>query len=136
MILVLKNCALKNITREIILELIHKNENVLVSTHSRLSLPIIERIYKKMLANLKIPPIKVSENFICDGHHRYVASILANYNLDRISWVSSSSTIIIDLDTVSFDDSDWDTTEEIGFHNRQDAAYNNLPVEEIVALLK
>ena len=124
------------ITKEIIVDLLSENEIELSSTHTRLSLPIINRIYKKMLANIKIPAIKVEGNFICDGHHRYVASLLAKYQLERISWVSTSATTVIDWKTVSFDEGDWDTPEEVNLRNRQDAEYNNIPIEEIVELLK
>lgn len=127
---------MKNINKEIVLELISNSEIELSSTHTKLSLPIINRIYRKMLANLKIPAIKVQDNQICDGHHRYVASLLANYQLERISWVSSSASIIIDWETVSFDEHDWDTPEEIDLRNRQDAAYNDMPVAKIIALLE
>ena len=124
------------ITKEIVVKFISKNEIELASTHTRLSIPIINRIFKKMLANLKIPPIKIEGNFICDGHHRYVASLLAKYQLERISWVSTSATTVIDWKIVSFDDSDWDTPEEVNLRNRQDAEYNNMPIEKIVEMLK
>ena len=125
-----------NITKEIIVEFIGKNEIELASTHTRLSLPIINRIYKKMRAGIKIPAIKVEGNFICDGHHRYVASLLAQYSLERISWITTSATTVIDWKTVSFDEGDWDTQEEVDLRNRQDADYNNIPIEKIVELLK
>ncbi len=127
---------MERITKEIIVEFISKNEIELASTHTRLSLPIINRIFKKMAANIKIPPIKVDGNFICDGHHRYVASLLAKYPLDRISWITTSATTLIDWKTVSFDDGDWDTEEEVNLRNRQDADYNNVPIEKIIELLK
>jgi len=88
-----------------------------------------------MLANIKFPPIKVVGNFICDGHHRYVASLFAKYQLERISWVSTSVTTLIDWKTVSFDNSDWDTAEEVYLRNKQDADYNNISFEKIIELL-
>jgi len=127
---------LNNITLEVISEFLCKNEIELSSTHTRLSLPIINRIYKKMRAGIKIPAIKVEGNFICDGHHRYVASLLAGYSLERISWVKTSATTVIDWKTVSFDEGDWDTDDEIALRNRQDAEYNNITVEKIAELLK
>ncbi|MDI9365061.1 MAG: hypothetical protein QM541_08935 [Flavobacterium sp.] len=127
---------MERITKEMIVEFISKNEIELASTHTRLSMPIINRIFKKMSANIKIPAIKVEGNFICDGHHRYVASLLAKYPLERISWVITSATSVIDWKTVSFDDGDWDTEEEVNLRNRQDADYNNISIEKIVELLK
>jgi hypothetical protein len=127
---------LERITKEIIVDFISNNEIELASTHTRLSLPIINRIFKKMSANIKIPAIKVEGNFICDGHHRYVASLLAQYPLERISWNKTSATTLIDWKTVSFDDGDWDTEEEVNQRNRQDAEFNNIPIEKIIELLK
>jgi hypothetical protein len=127
---------LDKITKEIIIEFISKNKIELASTHTRLSFPIINRIFRKMSANIKIPPIKVEGDFICDGHHRYVASLLAKYPLERISWVTTSATTVIDWKTVSFDDSDWDSEDEINLRNRQDAEFNNISIEKIVELLK
>jgi hypothetical protein len=127
---------MEEITKEIIDGYISKNEIELYSTHTRLSLPIINRIYKKMTAHLKIPAIKVQGNFICDGHHRYVASLLAQYPLERISWRTTSATTLIEWKTVSFDDGDWDSEEEVNLHNKQDADYNNIPLEKIIEFLK
>jgi hypothetical protein len=64
-----KTEKLERITKEIIVEFISKNEIELASTHTRLSLPIINRIFKKMSSNIKIPAIKVEGDFTCDGHH-------------------------------------------------------------------
>lgn len=89
-----------------------------------------------MIAGIKILPIKVEGNFICDGHHRYVASLLAKYSLERVSWVTTSATTVIDWKTMSFDESDWDTEDEINLRNRQDAEYNSVSIEEIVEMLK
>lgn len=124
------------ITKDLIAAYIHNNEIELASTHTRLSLPIINRIFLKMLANLKIPAIKIEGNFICNGHHRYVASLLSKYPLERILWFTTSATTVIDWKTVSFDESDWDTAEEVKLLNRQDAEFNNIPIEKIEALLK
>ena len=49
----------ERITKEIKVDFISKNEIELASTHTRLFLQIINRIFKKMSANIKIPAIKV-----------------------------------------------------------------------------
>jgi len=126
---------MKYLTNEDLHEFLSKSRMELASTHTRLSLPIIIRIYKKMKANLKFPAIKVDGNIICDGHHRYIASLLANYQLEKISWVSSSSIVVIDWDTVSFDQNVWDSPKEVEIRNQQDAIYNEMTLSEIVALL-
>lgn len=64
----LKN--MENLTKERIEEFIRNNEIELVSTHSKLSIPIINRMFKKMSAGIKFPGISVEQNVICNGHHR------------------------------------------------------------------
>ena len=101
---------LKNVSQADLIYLINNSDLKYKSTHTRLSLPIINRIYKKMVAKIKFPAIKIQDDFICDGHHRFIAAILAGYNLDVVNWSSSSATTIISWETVSFDlYRDWET---------------------------
>ena len=66
-----------------LIEHLFKTQNLqLISTHSHLSLTIIIRIYKKMKVNLSFASIQVDDQVIIDGHHWYVASLLANYEID------------------------------------------------------
>lgn len=126
----------KNLRIEDIQNILRNTEVKLGSTHTRLSLPIINRIYKKMMVEIKFPPIKVQDSFICNGHHRYIASLLANYNLEKIQWDYISKTNVIDWETVSFDENDWDNVDEIDRYNKQDAEFNNITLDKIVELLK
>jgi hypothetical protein len=126
----------KNITIEDIQNILRNTEVKLGSTHTRLSLPIINRIYKKMMAEIKFPAIKVQDNFICNGHHRYIASLLADYNLEKIQWDYLSKTNIIDWESVSFDENDWDNVDEIDHFNKQDADFNNISLDKIIEILK
>ena len=127
---------MEKITKEIIVEFISKNEIELSSTHTKLCLPVINRIFKKMSAGIKFSGIKVENNLICDGHHRYIASILANFPLERIPGSITSSTITVHWESVTFEDEDWDTPAKINMLNEQDAEYNNIAIEKIVELLK
>ena len=127
---------LKNVSQADLIYLINNSNLKYKSTHTRLSLPIINRIYKKMVAKIKFPAIKIQDDFICDGHHRFIAAILAGYSLDVVNWSSSSATNIIGWETVSFDESDWDTPEEVHQINLRDAEYNSISVEEILAMLE
>lgn len=127
---------MERITKEIIVEFISKNKIELISTHTKLCLPVINRIFKKMSAGIKFPGIKVDNNLICDGHHRYIASILANFPLERIPGSITSATIVVHWVSVTFEDEDWDTPAKINMLNEQDADYNNVPIDEIVELLK
>ena len=127
---------LEKITKEIIIEFIGTNEIDLTSTQTKLCLPVINRIYKKISAGIKFSGIKVEYNLICDGHHRYIASILANFPLERISGNSTSATIPVDWKSVTFEEEDWDTAAKIDMLNKQDAEYNNIAIEKIVELLQ
>lgn len=60
---------MEKITADIIKDLIYEKDIELSSTHKKLSVPIINRIYRKMLAGIKFADIKVDNNLICDGHH-------------------------------------------------------------------
>lgn len=80
--------------------------------------------------------IKVEENLICDGHHRYIASLLANFPIDRIPSNITSATSVIEWESVIFDENDWDTEAKIKMLNEEDANYNNIPLEKIVQMLQ
>jgi hypothetical protein len=127
---------LERVTKEIIVEFIRKNEIELSSTHTKLCLPVINRIFKKMSAGINFSGIKVENNLICDGHHRYIASILANFPLERIPGSITSATTAVHWESVIFEDDDWDTPAKINMLNEQDAGYNNIPIEKIVELLR
>ena len=128
--------TIKNVCLQDIKHLVQHTELKLKSTQTKLSIPIINRIYKKMMAKIKLPPIKIQDDIICDGHHRYIASLFSKYDLEIILWSSSSSVITIDWDAVSFDDKDWDTEEEIRIINIQDAYNNNVELATILLLLE
>lgn len=127
---------MEKVTKEIIVESIRKNDFRLNSTQTKLCLPVINRIFKKMSSGIKFPGIKVEKNLICDGHHRYIAAILANFPLEKIPGSITSATTVILWESVTFADEDWDTTAKIDMLNKQDAEYNNIPLEKIVELLK
>ena len=127
---------MEKITKKIIIEFISKKEIDLISTHTKLCLPVINRIYKKMSAGIKFSGIKVEDSLICDGHHRYIASILANFPLERVPGSLTSATSPVDWKSVTFEEEDWDTVAKIDMLNMQDAEYNNIAIEKIVELLK
>ncbi len=127
---------MEKITKEIILDFIQKNKIELISTHQKLCLPIINRIFKKMAAGIKFSVIKVENNIICDGHHRYIASILANFPLEKTPGNITSATSTVPWESVIFDEEDWDTAAKIKMLNENDAKYNNISIDEIAELLK
>ena len=107
------------------------------STQNKLSIPIINRIRKKMEYGIKFEPIKVNGGLNIDGHHRYVSSILANFNeLESVNYPKTSSTKEYKWSEVVFLDEEWDTKEKIKRLNQIDASYNNLTLKEVVAITK
>ena len=126
---------MEKVTKEVIQDLIHKNEIELSPTHKKLCVPIIGRIFRKMSVGVEFPGIKVEHTIICDGHHRYLASLLANFAIERIPATSTSATTVVDWKLVVFEEEDWDTEADIKMLNEQDARYNNLAIEKLVELL-
>ena len=121
-------------TREDILACIKANELDLKPSQPRLSIPIIIRLCKKMKAGIKFPDIKVENGVICDGHHRYIASLIARAGISRVPSILTSD--IIDRKSVDFDDNDWDEPERIAQLNKVDAHDNNMTLEQVLEILK
>ena len=124
------------INKIIIQELIQQNQLELKSSHAKLCIPIINRIYKKMKGGIRFSGINLNETLIIDGHHRYIASLLANISIKRFSTNSTSATIITPWESVIFEEEDWDTPCKIKMLNQLDAAYNEIPIENIIEMLK
>ena len=106
------------------------------STQNKLCIPIINRLYLKMLIGIKFPEIKVAEDLIIDGHHRYVASLLSDFKIGRIPSVKTIAAVVTSWSKVELVEEDWDTKAKIEMLNKQDADYNNIAVERIIELLK
>ena len=89
-----------------------------------------------MLAGIKFKGIKVDGELIIDGHHRYIASLLAGAKMEIVPWKSSSATSPVSWHTVSLVLEDWDTEAKIHILNEEDAMYNGLDIASFMALLK
>lgn len=126
---------MKRLSKKDIEDWIAHHEAALSATQTKLCVPIIERIYRKMLLGITFAPIKIDGQLICDGHHRFVAACLADFPLQRVPTASTSATKVTDWPAVMFDEDDWDTPAKIAMLNEQDADYNNLSVEELIALI-
>lgn len=70
------------------------------------------------------------------GIIRYIASLLANFSIERIPTSGTSATTAVDWESVIFEDMDWDTQAKINMLNEQEALYNNLTLGQIRAILK
>jgi hypothetical protein len=117
-------------------ELLKCSDFELQATQHRLSFPILLRLYTKMKSGIRFEDIKVHGNLIIDGHHRYIASIVANYKLGVVPYPSTSATRSTFWREVSLDMNDWDTTAEILKHNKYDALYNSIDLSEISKILE
>jgi hypothetical protein len=124
------------INKEMILKVVQESNNCLVSSHNKLCLPIIKRIYKKMINGILFDDIKVCDKLIIDGHHRYVSSLLANLKLEEAKSSKTSATKEYDWAIVEFVEEEWDTEDKILRLNELDALYNNIPLEKIIELTK
>lgn len=127
---------MSSIVKETIVEYLKENVPELHSTHKILCFPIINRLYKKMKMVIRFSAIKVVDNIIIDGHHRYVASLLAQIELDRTPYQTTSAKSITEWKSIEFVDEDWDTNAKILFLNQQDAEYSGIAMEEIIRCLK
>jgi hypothetical protein len=89
-----------------------------------------------MRIGIKFEGIKVDGDVIIDGHHRYLASLLAGVTLDRFPSNKTSATIVTEWKSVNFDSNDWDTNYKVLMLNELDAKYNNISLENLNELLK
>lgn len=127
---------MENVNKEMILNAIKDSNYILIATHRKLCLPIINRIYKKMINGIKFDDIKVYDRLIIDGHHRYVSSLLANIKLYEAKSSKTSATIQYDWTEVEFVQEEWDTVDKITRLNELDAEFNNIPLEKLIELTK
>ena len=123
------NTILDRITLNDIKSYISSNEIALISSHKRLSIPVIRRISNKMRIGIKFDEIKVCDCIIIDGHHRYISSLLANYIIGQVPSSKTSATIPYEWNTVEFVDEEWDTEAKIAERNRLDAEYNGVDLK-------
>ena len=100
---------LVEITPDMLSALVQSGSLELSSSHSRLCVPMIRRFYNKMLEGGDFWSIRVDDGVIIDGHHRYVASRLAEINIQSIPSNKTSATIVTPWESVTFVfDEDWD----------------------------
>lgn len=127
---------MNKITREIILEAIKQSDYTLITTHNKLCLPIINRIYRKMINGIKFDDIKVCDTLIIDGHHKYISSLLAKIQLDKAKSSKTSATMEYKWNEVEFVEEEWDTDDKIKRLNELDAKFNEISLEKLIELTK
>ena len=126
----------QELTKEIILEAIEQSDSTLITTHNKLCLPIINRIYKKMINGIKFDEIKVYNKLIIDGHHRYISSLIANIKINEVKSSKTSATIEYKWADVEFVEEEWDTEDKIKRLNELDAKFNNISIEKLIEITK
>ena len=89
-----------------------------------------------MKIGIKFSGIKVDGDLIIDGHHRYIASLLAGVCLEKYPSNKTSATKVSEWNVVEFVEEDWDTDAKILLLNKLDAEFNGLTLEELNELLK
>ena len=127
---------MEQITHEIIVNIIKDGSASLLSSHAKLSIPIINRIYKKMVNDIKFDDIKICECLIIDGHHRYISSLLAGVKLGSVPSYRTLATLEYEWTSVEFVEEEWDTKSRIKVLNRLDADFNNIPINKIIEITK
>lgn len=129
------NIITDTITLNILLGFVATHKFELQPTQSTLSLPIINRLYKKMRAGIVFLSIKVEHPFICDGHHRYIASLLSDTTLEASPGLLAKAAIKTNWKDVTFVEDDWDTEAKVKILNQRDAHYNNIPLKKLIELI-
>ncbi|WP_259068267.1 hypothetical protein HDF24_08660 [Mucilaginibacter sp. X4EP1] len=119
---------MKKITTELIKEFIESNKIPFLPTQSKLCVPIINRLCRKMFHGIKFEDIKVCDNLIINGHHR-LSSLLMDFKIGQVPSQKTSTTKSDEWNVVEFDENDWDKPSDILYFNEQDAIYNCLDIE-------
>jgi hypothetical protein len=120
---------MKKITIEFVKEFISSHNIAFIATQPKLCVPIIFRMCQKMLHGIKFDEIKICDNLIIDGHHRYLSALIMNFELGHVLSNSTSATKAIAWNLVEFDEKDWDTPAKIAHLNELDAKYNELEID-------
>ncbi|HVS94046.1 MAG TPA: hypothetical protein VHE59_18550 [Mucilaginibacter sp.] len=122
------------VTKEKIENYLSENILELQATQAKLCVPIIRRICAKMQAGIKFEEIKICEDLLIDGHHRYISALLTGYKIGRVSSQKTSATEVRDWRAVELSDDDWDTAEHIAVLDQRDAAYNKIDLKILTEL--
>lgn len=117
-----------NITLDIVCELLKSDKWVLGATQSKICLPILKRIYKKMQLGINFENIKVANSQIVNGHHRYICSVLSEKPIGMDDWVISPSSIVYQWKNVLIIEQDYENNEQIMAHNKRDAELNGVDI--------
>lgn len=88
-----------------------------------------------MLAGIAFDAIKVCEDVIIDGHHRYTASILAEVTIEQYPSTKNHNQNTFEWNDVTLSDIDYDSLEDVKYHNYNDAKRNGMNLEDLENIL-
>jgi len=120
---------MKAITIADIKAFIDKTEIPYNASQKKLCVPIINRMCQKMAHGIKFDDIKIYEDLVIDGHHRYLSSLMSDVGINSVSSNKTSATISVKWSDVEFDEEDWDTKSKILHLNELDAKYNGMNID-------
>jgi hypothetical protein len=105
-------------------------------SQDKLSIPLIYRIYKKMNGGLiNFDALKVAEDVIIDGHHRYIASKLSETDIQIFPTTKNHIQLTFEWSDVILKSSEYDSDTEIKYHNFNDARRNGMTIDQIEKIL-
>lgn len=55
--------------------------------------------------------------------------------MEKIEYIKTSATKVTEWEMVLFDSEDWDTPAKIKVLNEQDAIFNGIPLESLIAMI-
>jgi len=123
------------ITEKMIKDYFEQNECPLQPIQKCICLPVINRMVKKMQHDIKFADILVHEGLIVNGHHRYIASIFAGIKIGQ-SEGGKPNRMVTDWKSIGIDTEDWDTPAKLLKINQDDADFNELSLEAVVAIVE
>jgi hypothetical protein len=87
-----------------------------------------------MKNDIRFDEIKVCDNLIIEGHHRYLSSLIMSFEIGKVSSLYTSATKATTWDLMELVEEDWDTEAKIAYLNELDAKYNDLDLEFITRI--
>jgi len=117
-------------------KLLKTNEFKIYPSQQKICLPILQRIILKMEVNLNFMPIKIYNNLIIDGHHRFIASEFIGQKIEMIKYSKPTYIKKENWGNLYIDESDWESHKEIILWNIRDADYNQISLSELMKKIK
>lgn len=93
-------------------------------------------MYLKMISDLEFDAIKVCEDFIIDGHHRFLAAVMSQKTLSQFPGTKNITQLTFSWSDVSLEMMDYDSEAEVAYHNYNDAIRNGITLKEIEIIVQ